>query len=507
MRSARFLTVFLAAFALASGGLAQSSRSGLVGPKLQPAANALAWHSGTLVNTQDFDCLIYDPNGSYFNVGFIIGTFVSYYGDPNSSPASPKAGDIYYTDVYVQNVAACQTAGVQPWLILPANTTLAISGTNPVKCFKNGSPVACSQTPQLGYSLSGAYGYNLGYWPDLNGGNIEIMVPVSSSSSGAATLYARVDTADGWSNPWATPSVSYFVGANSSSPTVSYPTTPTTMITDTTARTTADVFNQSNAGTLYFDIGTSMSYDTSTSGNAVPASGVGLEYYADWAGLNPGTLYHWRGRFTYGAGSTALGADQTFTTTGSVAVPATPQYVSATPASTTQVGVTWYSVVGATSYEVRRRGPGVLTYALLGTSTSTSYTDTTASANTAYLYKVRAVNSAGSSLDSTPDLATTVIYTDDRLVEFVTIIKAAHLVQLRTAVDAVRALAGQGPGMYTDIPAVGLTVKAIHIMELRTQYDQAMAVIFGTNSSWATSPAPGAVITFVDFQQLRDRLK
>ena len=512
MRSARFLIVLLAALALAlaSGGLAQSSRSGLVGPKLHPAPNAVGWHSGTIVNTSDFDCLFFDPNtGPYYNVGWITGSFVSYYGDPNSSPATPKVGDIYYTDVYVSNVAACQSAGVQPWLILPANTTLAISGTNPVQCYKNGAPVGCSQNPPFGVSLSGAYGYNLGFWPDLKGGNIEILVPVSSSSGGPVTLYARVDTADGWSNPWATPSVSYIVGANTSSPTVSYPTnpTPTSMITNTTARTTADVFNHSIAGTIYFDIGTSTSYDTSTAGNAVPASGTGLEYYADWAGLNPGTLYHWRARYTYGAGSNALGADQTFTTTGTVAVPGIPTGVNATPASPTQVSVTWYSVVGATSYTIWRRSPGVLTYANIGTSNSTSYTDTTALANTAYLYRVLAVNSAGASGNSLSDLATTVIYSDDRLVEFVTVIKAAHLIQLRTAVNAVRALAGLAPGIYTDTPVAGLKVKAIHIMELRTQYDSAMAVLTGVNSSWATSPVIGGPITFEEFQQLRDRLK
>ena len=82
--------------------------------------------------------------------------------------------------------------------------------------------------------------------------------------------------------------------------------------------------------------------------------------------------------------------------------------------------------------------------------------------------RVRAVNAAGPSADSLADLTTTVIYSDDRLVEFSTVIKADHLIQLRTAVDAVRALAGGlGTAMYTDMPAHGLAVKAIHITELR----------------------------------------
>ncbi len=529
MRFPRCLVVSFACAALASGALAQRSKSGLVGaiptttsvaeppagmagsatgPKnLRPASDALGWHSGTLVNTSDFDCLLF---GGGFSFNYITGSFVSYYGDPTPTPAIPKVGDVYYTDVYVQDVAACSGVYVQPWLILPANTSLAISGTNPVVCYKNGvaTTTGCAQFLSFGTSLSGASGYNLGIWPlTASGGSIEIKVPVSSSSPGFVTLYSRVDTADGWSNPWATPFVTYQVGANTSSPTVGYPPTPTTLITNTTARTFTDVHNLGITGLIYFDIGlTSSTYDTSTAGNAVPAGD--WEYYADWSGLSPGTLYHWRGRYTYGAGSTALGADQTFTTTGTVTIPAAPWGVSATPATPTQVTVTWYGVSGATSYQIWRSGPlSSVTYTNIGTSNGTSYTDTTALASSAYLYKVASVNAAGTSPLSQADLATTVIYSDDRLVEFTTVIKLAHLTQLRTAITAVRALANQGPATFTDTAAPGLKVKAVHILELRNQYDSAMGVLFGFNSSWATTPVVGGPITFVDFQQLRDRLK
>ncbi len=532
MRFPRCLIVSFACAAFASGALAQRSKSGMVGaiptntsaveppadragsamgPKnLRPVTQALGWQSGTLVNTSDYDCLLF---GGGFSYNYITGSFVSFYGDPNSTPATPRVGEVYYTDVFVQDVAACQGVYVQPWLILPPNTSLAISGINPVYCFKNGvaTTAGCGQSLAFGTSLSGARGYDLGTWPlTASGGSIEIKIPVSSSSAGFVTLYSRVDTADGWSNPSATPFVQYQIGANTSSPTVGYPAPPTaTLITNTTARTTTNIFNQGISGTLYFDIGlTSTTYDTSTAGNAVPASATGLSAYADWSFLNPGTLYHWRGRYTYGSGSTALGADQTFPTIGTVSVPAGATYVSASPATPTQVTVTWYGVSGATSYQVWRRGPGsATTYANLGMSSVESYTDTTAAANSAYLYKVAAVNAAGTSPFSRSDLATTVIYSDDRLVEFTTVIKVAHLTQLRTAINAVRALANQGPGTFTDAAVPGLKVKAAHILELRTQFDSAMGVLFGVNSSWATTPVVGGKITFVEFQQLRDRLK
>jgi hypothetical protein len=515
MRPTRVLLAVLAVCLLSRASLSQTSvlRLGRPAPNLHVAPNAYGFHGGGLLSTQDYDCLFFDSNGNpYYNVGFIVSAYVGYVGDPNSNPVLPKVGDVYYVAVAISNVAACQSAGVQPWLLLPGNTYLAISGTNPVKCFKNGVQVACSQNPQLGYSLSGAYGYNLGVWPDLKGGNVEIDVPVSTTSAVQTQVAVRVDTADGWSNPWITPSVSYPVGAGSNIPTITYPATSTDMITDTTARTHAILSSPSTTGTLYFDIGITANYDTSTAGASVPSPGT-YNPYVDWSGLAPGTLYHWRARYTYGAGSTALGADQTFTTTGTASVPGVPQGFSATTASPTQVTLVWNAVLGATSYEIRRRGPSgmVLSYALVGTVTngSTSYTDTTVTANNAYLYKVRAVNSAGASFYTADDLATTVAFTDDRLVEGVTVIKLAHLTQLRTAVNAVRSFANLAAGQYTDpMPVAGVTtVKAIHVTELRAQYDEAMGVLTGRNSSWATSPVIGGPISFVDFQQLRDRLK
>ena len=528
MSSIRFLIVLLAALAPASAGLAQRSTSGQAGPmpyptatapariqpadaggsvsasKLQIATNALGWQAGAPQSTYGPDCLDL-VNGGFIN-GFIVNGWVAYYGDPNSSPPTPKVGDVYYTYVFFGNVSACQFPGARPFLIPPADTTLAISGANPVRCFRNNLPVTpCSQTPPLATSLSGATGYDFGLWSELRGmGPVEIQVPLISSSSGIKTMYARIDTAGG-GNGWITPSVPILVGA--AAPTVSYPTPSTTLITNTTAKTTANVFNQFLAGTFFFDIGPTTAYGSSTGGNAVPSSGNGFQYVADWSGLNPGTLNHWRGRFVY-SGGTVLGADQTFTTTGTVTVPAIPQYVAAVPLSPTSVNVTWDTVVGTTSYQIWRRGPNLAsTYAQVGTTTLTSYTDSTAAANSAYQYRVRAVNGAGSSPDSQADLATTVMYSDDRMVSAVTVIKAAHLIELRTAVNAVRTLAGQGAGVYTDTAAPGLIVKAVHILELRTQYDSAMGVITGVNSSWATTPVVGGRITFSEFQQLRDRLK
>jgi hypothetical protein len=49
----------------------------------------------------------------------------------------------------------------------------------------------------------------------------------------------------------------------------------------------------------------------------------------------------------------------------------------------------------------------------------------------------------------------------------VTVIKAVHLTELRTAVNAVRTAAGLSPATFTDATPGGILIKAIHIQELR----------------------------------------
>jgi fibronectin type 3 domain-containing protein len=66
-----------------------------------------------------------------------------------------------------------------------------------------------------------------------------------------------------------------------------------------------------------------------------------------------------------------------------------------------KVRVTWNAVSGASSYEVwRSTGSSSASASLVGVTTSTTYNDTTAVADTIYYYWTKALNSAGSSLFS-----------------------------------------------------------------------------------------------------------
>ncbi len=163
----------------------------------------------------------------------------------------------------------------------------------------------------------------------------------------------------------------------------------------------------------------------------------------------------------------------TFALTNTVATPAN---VVATATSPTSVLITWNGSAGAT-YQVTRVQAGNV-QVTAGSSTSGSVVDSPVSANTSYLYKVRAISPSVSPF-GTPDLATTVIFTDPSLVTGIAI-KAAHITELRTAVDAVRSLASLGGGSYTTnpSPASGVAIKAAHLTELRTALDQARATVF-----------------------------
>ena len=173
----------------------------------------------------------------------------------------------------------------------------------------------------------------------------------------------------------------------------------------------------------------------------------------------------------------------------------------ATPDTSTRVVLQW-GASGAGTFEVLRRGPGSTAYTVVGTSSSASFIDTSVAPNTAYLYKIRSGTN-----ESNADLATTVSFTDDPLVAGVTRIKAVHLAELRTAVNAVRALAGIGAASFTDAAAPGVVVRATHIVQLRDALRQALEALGLPTPGWTGALSPGVIIRAVHFQEIRNAVK
>jgi hypothetical protein len=132
----------------------------------------------------------------------------------------------------------------------------------------------------------------------------------------------------------------------------------------------------------------------------------------------------------------------------------------ATATSTSTVNTTWTGAAGAHHYEIWRSFNGGA-FAMIATPATTSYSDANA-ANTAYLYRVRAVDAqGGASSMSNVDLATTVAFTTD------TVIRFDHFSQLRTAINAVLATAGLSTLPPDATFAKGLVVRAQHALDLR----------------------------------------
>jgi hypothetical protein len=161
--------------------------------------------------------------------------------------------------------------------------------------------------------------------------------------------------------------------------------------------------------------------------------------------------------------------------------------VTATALSPTTVSVTCTG--GAGSYEISRSGT------IIGTSTGNSFADTTVAANTAYLYRVRA---AGTTAFSAPDLATTVLFSEDA------IIRRTHIVELRTAVNAVRTLAGLDAFTFTDaVITAGVTkVRSAHVSELRTALSAALSALSLPVPAFGSGVAAGSAVKAVHVEEL-----
>jgi hypothetical protein len=149
-----------------------------------------------------------------------------------------------------------------------------------------------------------------------------------------------------------------------------------------------------------------------------------------------------------------------------------------------------------------------------------TFTDSPGAGDVAYLYRVRAVFAGGgSSPDSAYDLATTVAFTDSPLQGIV--IKATHLRELRRAVRAVRALAGQGEPAWTypdPVSEPASARRAIYladVTELRTQLDQALTALdqaLGVQTFFQAYPAQPALaqhapVYAAHFEQIRARVR
>ncbi|MDP9193738.1 MAG: FG-GAP-like repeat-containing protein [Acidobacteriota bacterium] len=185
-----------------------------------------------------------------------------------------------------------------------------------------------------------------------------------------------------------------------------------------------------------------------------------------------------------------------------------PTYLFATAYSASYVDLDWSHVSHATSYEILRsanNGP----FVVVGTSTWSDYYDDSVSPSTTYLYRVRAVAGSATGGLSPVDLATTIAFTDNYISTGYTKMKAAHITELRTAVNAVRIAGGLSPTVFTDSTlTVGSFIKAVHLTELRASLNQARTTLGLSAVGYADATIPaGSKIKAAHIRELREGVK
>ncbi|HBL31792.1 MAG TPA: hypothetical protein DD490_33635 [Acidobacteria bacterium] len=148
--------------------------------------------------------------------------------------------------------------------------------------------------------------------------------------------------------------------------------------------------------------------------SACGATGTNLsDYYGrfsiSWTGggTNSTRVSNWLDAGNTGA-TTTNGLD---TGGGGCTPPAAPTGLTATAASQTQVNLSWTAVSGATSYTIWRSTTSGGPYTSVGTSATTSFSNTGLSCNTTYYYVVTASNGSCSSGNSAQASATTSVCT------------------------------------------------------------------------------------------------
>ena len=185
--------------------------------------------------------------------------------------------------------------------------------------------------------------------------------------------------------------------------------------------------------------------------------------------------------------------------------PGPPSFLSATRAAAAQIALSWAAASGVleiSRYRIERL-PDNATFETSGPETA--FDDTTGLVpGNAYLYRVSAIDTNGGVSSPSPyDLATLIELQDDPLVPNATLIRGAHVVDLRRAIDAIRVAAGLGPAWTNDEPPAG-RVHASVFSELRNRLNEARGTLALPTVEFLNTVAPGSVIRATDVEALRD---
>jgi len=191
-----------------------------------------------------------------------------------------------------------------------------------------------------------------------------------------------------------------------------------------------------------------------------------------------------------------------------------------TTPSSSSVALSWTAAAAATNYRVDRKTAGG-SYSTIGPTAATNFTDNGAAVGSAYLYRVCAADGGGNCTSGFTNIGlgarvnfptdpTITSIAEDPTGVSVTAMKAAHITELRTAVNALRSLAGLSAATWTHPSiATGDTIYKDDVQDLRDRLNDAL-IVLGIQTSVYTDPtvagAPnGTLIKAANIRELRER--
>jgi hypothetical protein len=116
---------------------------------------------------------------------------------------------------------------------------------------------------------------------------------------------------------------------------------------------------------------------------------------------------------------------------------------------------------------------------VIGAPMSNGFVDSTAAGNTTWYYRVQAANASIVTAPGDVVSATVqrTVFSDDPLAAGTTVIRTVHIMELREAINTMRARGALAPFPFTDPSLTGLPLKSIHITELRAALNAARTAL------------------------------